>query len=44
MTNLQSIRLANGSIIDAGSGQPFGPIAAKPVGNRGVFVIMVNET
>jgi hypothetical protein len=28
----------------AGSGQPFGPIAAKPVGNRGVFVIMVNET
>jgi hypothetical protein len=29
---------------DAESGRPFGPIAAKPVGNRGVFVIMVNET
>ena len=28
----------------AGSWRPFDPIAAKPVGNRGVFVIMVNET
>jgi hypothetical protein len=28
----------------AGCGRPFGSIAAKPVGNRGVFVTMVNET